>query len=77
MIRFSIFEPFAQSNAKFCVIMKCSRRLVKRDNSYMFYKMLHLMKDSNPKYFDKTYFLKNAMRLLVQPKNLYKKRWKN
>lgn len=35
------------------------------------------MKDSNPKYFDKTYFLKNAMRLLVQPKNLYKKRWKN
>ena len=26
------------------------------------------MKDSNPKYFDKTYFLKNAMCLLVQPK---------
>ena len=32
------------------------------------------MKDRNPKYFEKTNFLKNVMRVLGQPKDLFRKR---
>ena len=70
MSRFSIFEQSSQSNLSVSQSKCSSSRLVRRDNSFMFYKILRLMKDRNPKYFEKNNVLKNAMCLLGQPKNL-------